>query len=145
VSDKAAALEAAVFFCADPAKPRRPGLDQAVRLWIDGSLIVRGTDMARTACRIVALIVAGAAIAAGAPSAGADERMRLPPPSRGSSVGHCAGTDTCVRLGGQVRAEGLTRNGTSGTLTRGRATLDVRIPTGLGPMRGYVSGTVNGN
>lgn len=155
MSDKAAALEAAVFFCADPDKPRRPGLDQAVRLWIDGSLIVRGTDMARTACRIVALIVAGAAIAAGAPSAGADERMRLPPPSRGSSVGHCAihgpgfvqiaGTDTCVRLGGQVRAEGLTRNGTSGTLTRGRATLDVRIPTGLGPMRGYVSGTVNGN
>lgn len=112
--------------------------------------------MARTARRIAALLVTGVAFAGGlSTSAGADERMRLPPPSRGDSVGHCAihgpgfvqiaGTDTCVRLGGRVRAEGITRNGASGTMTGGRATLDVRVPTGLGPMRGYVSGTVNGN
>ncbi|APF36886.1 Porin subfamily [Chelatococcus sambhunathii] len=112
--------------------------------------------MARTARRIAVLLVTGTTFAAGLSAAAtADERMQLPPPSRGDSVGHCAvhgpgfvqiaGTSTCVRLGGRVRAEGVTRNGASGTMTGGRATLDVRVPTGLGPMRGYVSGTVNGN
>lgn len=111
--------------------------------------------MARTFGGGSSFLAAAALLAAQFSPAVADERLRLPPPARGDSVGNCAvhgpgfvqiaGTDSCVRLGGRVRAEGLTRNGATSTMSGGRVTLDVRVPTGLGPMRGYMSGTASGN
>ena len=100
---------------------------------------------------LLAAALAAASGDAGAAETGAlRERLAAPPLRNCSAQGPgfiaVPGTDTCLRVGGRVRAEAGTRSaralpretGETGSGVSGRIAVDTRTETGYGPARAFV-------